>query len=640
MISKWKVSNFKSIRKETELEFGPLTIFAGANSSGKSTLIQSILLVAQSLAQKLETKPFVLNGALAHLGQFKDLKSNGAESDQITIKCTLQPIIDQNFSPGWKFRQSVRRAYPYSRLRYLRNKPIDEISCEVSFDADASGIEGDLSQLQPELFSTQLSCKLTDRDNVEQNLTISVQRSKENKSETVGTQKPTEDTDESGDDTNYDVQIDDHLFDEVKENLTSAKAVGCQFRHFLPDKIVVEFDPNEALAREITSVLIPARLVRPIPRVEKEIDFFPKEVIDLLRELLAEIIDFDGEGLFKSKRGNSSTEKEVSFEAWIEFVRNLPFAKSKEIERVLREQQDLDDLIRKAMAASSKRKRKHTEDPEFTHLPIPFLLRFSAKKIEEFFVSGLKYLGPLRDAPKTLYPLVHVSDPDNVGLRGEHSASILELHKNKKVDYIPSESFRNSDFEPTSDNQRLETAVNDWLQYLEVADIVISEIQGKYGRELKVRSSDSDQLHDLTQVGVGVSQVLPILVMCLLAEPGSTLVFEQPELHLHPKVQTLLGDFFLSMALCGKQCIVETHSEYLIDRLRFRIASANNEQELNSKAKIYFVEQTSEGSSFQEVVINEYGAISNWPQGFFDQSQHETQKILLAAAKKRKANLN
>ena len=115
----------------------------------------------------------------------------------------------------------------------------------------------------------------------------------------------------------------------------------------------------------------------------------------------------------------------------------------------------------------------------------------------------------------------------------------------------------------------------DWLQYLDVAKSVESRDQGKLGHELKVALSDSDSTHDLTHVGVGVSQVLPILVMGLLADTDTTLVFEQPELHLHPKVQTLLGDFFLSMALCNKQCIVETHSEYFIDRLRFRIAAAH-----------------------------------------------------------------
>lgn len=96
--------------------------------------------------------------------------------------------------------------------------------------------------------------------------------------------------------------------------------------------------------------------------------------------------------------------------------------------------------------------------------------------------------------------------------------------------------------------------------------------------------------------------------------------------------------FFLSMALCNKQCIVETHSEYFIDRLRFRIAAATPKKELNSQTKIYFVEKPSQSSKFREVVINEYGAISDWPEGFFDQSQQQAEEILRAAAMKRKAS--
>ena len=122
--------------------------------------------------------------------------------------------------------------------------------------------------------------------------------------------------------------------------------------------------------------------------------------------------------------------------------------------------------------------------------------------------------------------------------------------------------------------------------------------RGKLGHELKVRVATEGVAQDLTHVGVGVSQVLPILVMSLLAEEDTTLIFEQPELHLHPKVQTLLGDFFLSMALLGKQCIVETHSEYLINRLRFRAASAPLEQSISDVMKIYLVEKSEETSTF------------------------------------------
>jgi len=250
----------------------------------------------------------------------------------------------------------------------------------------------------------------------------------------------------------------------------------------------------------------------------------------------------------------------------------------------------------------------------------------------------LKYLGPLRDAPKPLYPLAPAADPHDVGLRGEHTASILDLHKKRKIQYIPSSNFVSPVIDRKVITRTLEAAVIDWLQYLGVASSVKSTDQGKLGHELKVGLSNSDGTYDLTHVGVGVSQVLPILVMCLLADADSTLVFEQPELHLHPKVQTLLGDFFLSMALCNKQCIVETHSEYFIDRIRFRIAAASSGNELNDRAKIYFVEKPSQSSSFREVVINEYGAISDWPEGFFDQSQQQAEEILRAAALKRKLN--
>ena len=278
-----------------------------------------------------------------------------------------------------------------------------------------------------------------------------------------------------------------------------------------------------------------------------------------------------------------------------------------------------------------------SETHAFVEARQPRLITEATWYLDNFFASSLKYLGPLRDAPKPLYPLAPAADPRDVGLRGEHTASILELHKNKKIRYIPSANFKDPVIDRKTVTRTLEAAVIDWLQYLGVASSVKSRDQGKLGHELKVGLSNSDSTHDLTHVGVGVSQVLPILVMCLLADTDSTLVFEQPELHLHPKVQTLLGDFFLSMALCNKQCIVETHSEYFIDRLRFRIAAASPEKELNSQAKIYFVEKPSQASSFREVVINEYGAISDWPEGFFDQSQQQAEEILRAATMKRKA---
>src|SRR5882672_6722060 len=91
MIASWKLFNFKSVKNETKLDFGPLTIFAGANSSGKSTLIQSVLLISQTLSHRVRSRSVVLNGSLTRLGQFDDLKSHGGDADQIVIGWECEP---------------------------------------------------------------------------------------------------------------------------------------------------------------------------------------------------------------------------------------------------------------------------------------------------------------------------------------------------------------------------------------------------------------------------------------------------------------------------------------------------------------------------------------------------------------------
>jgi predicted ATPase len=246
----------------------------------------------------------------------------------------------------------------------------------------------------------------------------------------------------------------------------------------------------------------------------------------------------------------------------------------------------------------------------------------------------VKYLGPLRDDPKALYPLVANIDPRDVGLRGEHTAAVFHVHRDQIIEYLPTDNFINPKIVPLRARRSLKFAVFEWLKYLGVATAVDTKDLGKLGHAMQVRLHDGDTAHDLTHVGVGVSQVLPIVVSCLLAKPDTLLIFEQPELHLHPKVQTLLADFFLAMSMLGKQCILETHSEYLISRLRFRAAAAEAKQ-LVDTMEIYFVEKSGNQANFRKVKINEYGAIIDWPEGFFDQSQREAEQTLKAGFAKK-----
>ena len=634
MITKWKVFNFKSIREETELDLGPLTIFAGANSSGKSTFIQSVLLVAQTLAHKVGSRSVVLNGALTSLGQFDDLKSDGGESDQITIKCTCRPLPAQEAVTPRRSQFTPQGAIYYG----LGSNRLQEIACEISFDADPSSSQRDLFQIQPRLFATQLSCASRDDDNVDQKADISIHHSNKAISEIEGADGPGEIDDQLRASLAYAVELDETAMTEVTEDFRSAKPIGCMLRHFLPERIIYAIDTLEEDANAITIALQgDGHTAMRLRRSARRGILLSGEILAVLREILKGTVDFDR--VFKDNHRQEplfgSESETLTFRAWYGRLRDIPRKESLKVQQVLRECEDLFDRIHAAMKASTAEK---PETHAFVQVRPPRLITEATRYLDNFFASSLKYLGPLRDAPKPLYPLAPAADPHDVGLRGEHTASILELHKNKKIRYIPSANLKDPVIDRNTVSRTLEAAVIDWLQYLGVASSVKSRDQGKLGHELKVGLSNSDSTHDLTHVGVGVSQVLPILVMCLLADTDSTLVFEQPELHLHPKVQTLLGDFFLSMALCNKQCVVETHSEYFIDRLRFRIAAASPEKELNSQAKIYFVEKLSQASSFLEVVINEYGAISDWPEGFFDQSQQQAEEILRAATMKRKAS--
>ena len=252
----------------------------------------------------------------------------------------------------------------------------------------------------------------------------------------------------------------------------------------------------------------------------------------------------------------------------------------------------------------------------------------------QYFISSVRYLGPLRDEPRPVYPLEALANPTEVGYKGEHTAAVLNLHSDRNISYIPASFVKSSHFSTRSASASLHDAVVDWLSYVGVASGVSTNEFGKFGHRLTVQTEGLVRYHDMTNVGVGVSQVLPIIVMALLADPPCLLIFEQPELHLHPKVQARLADFFISVALSGKQCLIETHSEYLIERFRRRVAEAD-EDRFAKMLNIYFTERIGGDTRCRPVEVTKYGAIPDWPLEFFDQAQYETERILQAASKKR-----
>ena len=249
MITKWKLFNFKSISKETDLELAPLTILAGANSSGKSTVIQSMLLIAQTLSHKVGSRSIVLNGTLARLGQFDDLKSLNNDANQITIGWTCNPVVDTAWNRNRAFHQRRSRAYLRRRAANLIS-----VSCGLSFDINPSGSIEEISQLHPRIFATQLSAIARDSHGADSHSSISIRRADilndMDREELIRNSNVNEQLADAA--IQYDVSLDKGSLSEAQEEYISAKPLGCLLKHFLPERILYSLDVNVENARLIT----------------------------------------------------------------------------------------------------------------------------------------------------------------------------------------------------------------------------------------------------------------------------------------------------------------------------------------------------------------------------------------------------
>jgi predicted ATPase len=139
----------------------------------------------------------------------------------------------------------------------------------------------------------------------------------------------------------------------------------------------------------------------------------------------------------------------------------------------------------------------------------------------------------------------------------------------------------------------------------------------------------------LPDVGFGVSQILPVLVNCAILPEGSTLLLEQPEIHLHPFAQAALADVLIdAIKDRNLQIIVESHSEHLLRRIQRRIA---REVIHPDDVALYFCHLENGSSAIEELDVDPYGNIRNWPVDFFGDEMGELGDMTVAAMERQKA---
>lgn len=228
--------------------------------------------------------------------------------------------------------------------------------------------------------------------------------------------------------------------------------------------------------------------------------------------------------------------------------------------------------------------------------------------------KNIHYLTPLRGYPKRNYILDY--ETDDVGLSGEFTPYIMHKYNKEWMDgFLPPQ---NDIINKSITKYKFNVCVQKWMEYLHFGEYTLKNAL----ETIQLNIKD----YNISNVGFGISQVLPIIVSGLIKYENELLLLEQPEIHLHPTAQMCMADFLVSMALNGKGVIVETHSDHIINRIVRRMM----ENELiNKKIKIYFVDQNNdEISTIENIIVDPIRGVLTENENFFTQFASETEKIV------------
>jgi predicted ATPase len=510
MLKHFCITNFKVFGQRQCLNLAPLTLIYGPNSGGKSTIIQALLLLKQSIEapinQGIRDRVLVPKGLYVDLGQSKSIHHKHSFANNISFEVGLK-------IPAW-----LGRVY----------SPIfsagDEFSTSLRFEQRQQSIRSRLPAL------TEI--KYTSTPNRRYGLEVSLVRTITAKRKEVQEQLEIEDLIEQRTPSNF-------------FNFSSLAEI-VRFNQFLSTVPYIKVE-------------------------EKTQNFF----------------ELDGKEEEREKN-----RYQVGFRPTVSGKTTY-----------------LPTTVRNLTKVDPRRSYGHSGV-----LDIPSSALMQMSRMFNFQFESMSYLGPLRSRPKRLYELSQ-QYRGSIGLSGEYA-----------VEALTSDSFTDS-----SDTESVIDFVNRWLEKFEVpytvsVEEIGNEVLGDLAM-LKLRDNRTGVWVAATDVGFGIGQLLPVIIQGAIASRShtasgrtSTICVEQPEIHLHPRLQANIADFFIStMRDNGCQWIIETHSEALMLRIQRRIREATI---TSADVAVVFVEPAGDcGSRILNLRIDERGNfLDEWPGGFFEDS--------------------
>lgn len=224
-------------------------------------------------------------------------------------------------------------------------------------------------------------------------------------------------------------------------------------------------------------------------------------------------------------------------------------------------------------------------------------------------VRNLTYITAERTGPREVYPLEDRQTATVVGPAGEHAMSVLHWRRDEHiVDELVLTGAAPTLMRQTEERMRT---------FFDGCVIDVQPVPHANSVTLGIRTSDDTDLHRPIHAGFGITQVLPIVVAALSANTDDLLLIENPEVHLHPAGQALMGQFLADVARAGIQVLVESHSDHVLNGIRRSVKAERLAPE--QVAMHFFRPRTPDTAQVVSPNLDSSGNIDVWPEGFFDQ---------------------
>lgn len=240
------------------------------------------------------------------------------------------------------------------------------------------------------------------------------------------------------------------------------------------------------------------------------------------------------------------------------------------------------------------------------------------------FGDGFQYLRADRINPAVTYPRSYEMSVRRgfLGTRGEYAIDYLLHHQDELV----TEHVRH----PAVPTSRLLAQVEAWMgeicpgvriqtEAIENTDLA------RIGFQFVSAGQPASEQRRPTNVGFGLTYVLPVVVACLTAKPGAMLLLENPEAHIHPQGQSAIARLTCAAAAAGAQVVVETHSDHILNGVRLAVKRGLLSAE---DVVLQYFRREDDGIAIVSPGIGPDGMLAQWPEGFFDEWDRSLDQLL------------